>query len=223
MSMQPESNGVLVSDFDGTMTRYDFYALVREKLLPPDTPDYWSAYRTGRMTHFEALQAYFASIRTEESKVLTILEAMQLDPGLPRAVSALRDAGWEVVVTSAGCDWYIQKLLKARGVFLPVFANPGYFVPGKGLLMSLPEEGIYFSRELGIDKAAVVRAAMAGHRQVAFAGDGYPDIDAAELVPAHLRFAKGALAEVAAQKGVSTVCFDQWSDIAEHLVKVPMP
>ena len=30
-------SGVLVSDFDGTMTRHDFYKLAIESLLPPET------------------------------------------------------------------------------------------------------------------------------------------------------------------------------------------
>lgn len=217
-----KSNAVLVSDFDGTMTRYDFYQLVRERLLPRDTPDFWEGYRAGRMSHFEALRAIFASIRSEESEVLQIVNEMALDPELPQAVSTLREAGWDVVVASAGCDWYIKKLLGDCGVAVPVFANPGRFVPGEGLLMSLPEKGEFFSNTLGVDKAAVVRKARTKCRHVAFAGDGYPDIDAAELVPAHLRFARGALVECAANKGLAFISFERWSKIATHLRKVPM-
>ena len=94
--------GVLVSDFDGTMTRHDFYKLVIESLLPPDVPDYWSEYRAGLITHFEALRRYFASIRASEAEVLAVVERMELDPELSAAVTALRDARWSVVVTSAG-------------------------------------------------------------------------------------------------------------------------
>ena len=39
--MSEPTRKVLVSDFDGTMTRRDFYQLVAERLLPPGTPDYW--------------------------------------------------------------------------------------------------------------------------------------------------------------------------------------
>jgi 2-hydroxy-3-keto-5-methylthiopentenyl-1-phosphate phosphatase len=65
MTPQPEAapGGVLVSDFDGTMTRHDFYKLAIESLLSPDTPDYWAEYRAGTITHFEALRQYFAAIR----------------------------------------------------------------------------------------------------------------------------------------------------------------
>ena len=32
---------LLVTDFDGTMTRHDFYKLAAQSLLPPEMPDYW--------------------------------------------------------------------------------------------------------------------------------------------------------------------------------------
>src|SRR5271168_4712359 len=107
--------GVLVSDFDGTMTRHDFYKLAIESLLPPDTPDYWAEYRTGEITHFEALRSYFAAIRASEDEVLAVVKQMELDANLPSAIESLGRAGWSVVITSAGCDWYIRKLLGAVG------------------------------------------------------------------------------------------------------------
>src|SRR5215468_9941908 len=96
---------VLVSDFDGTMTRHDFYRLAIEKLLPRRTPDHWAEYRSGTITHFEALRRYFAAIRKDEDEVLAVARQMELDPELPEAVATLRRAGWKVIVTSAGCQW----------------------------------------------------------------------------------------------------------------------
>src|SRR5262245_10471463 len=132
--------GVLVSDFDGTMTRHDFYKLAIESLLPPDTPDYWADYRTGAITHFEALRRYFAAIRAGREEVLAVVDRMELDPDLRAAVAELRGAGWKVIVASAGCDWYIHRLLDAVGVQVEVHANPGRFVPGRGLLMEMPTD-----------------------------------------------------------------------------------
>jgi 2,3-diketo-5-methylthio-1-phosphopentane phosphatase len=210
--------GVLVSDFDGTMTRHDFYKLVIESLLPSGTPDYWAEYRAGRMTHFEALRRYFAAIRASEVDVLAVVERMELDPGLPAAVAALERAGWKVVVTSAGCDWYIRRLLADAGVEVEVHSNPGRFVPGQGLLMEMPTGSPYLSRTLGVDKAAVVRGYLGRGRPVAFAGDGFPDADPARLVPGELRFARGDLADVLRADRVPFRPFDAWSDIARVLL-----
>jgi 2,3-diketo-5-methylthio-1-phosphopentane phosphatase len=200
------------------MTSHDFYKLAIEALLPPNTPDYWAEYRTGTITHFEALRRYFAAIRASEKEVLAVVEKMELDPALPGAVSDLQQAGWEVVVTSAGCDWYIRRLLGAAGVSIEVHSNPGRFEEGKGLLMEMPMSSPYLSTTLGVDKAHVVRRRLDEGRTVAFAGDGFPDAEAARLVPGDLRFARGDLAAVLAGEQLPFHPFDTWSDIARVLL-----
>ena len=217
--MTAHPNGVLVSDFDGTMTRHDFYKLVIESLLPPDTPDYWALYRAGAITHFEALRRYFAAIRASEAEVLAVVRRMELDPELPAAVDALTRAGWKVVVTSAGCDWYIRRLLVEAGVELEVHSNPGRFVPGQGLLMEMPVGSPYLSPSLGVDKTAIVRGYVESGRLVAFAGDGFPDADPARLVPGDLRFARGDLADVLKREVLPFHAFGSWSDIPRLLLK----
>jgi 2,3-diketo-5-methylthio-1-phosphopentane phosphatase len=211
--------GVLVSDFDGTMTRYDFFKLAIRQLLPPDVPDAWSEYRAGRITHFEALRRYFAEIRASEAEVLKVVDQMEVDPGLPQAVAALRHGGWQVIVTSAGCDWYIRRLLAAADVELEVHANPGRFVPGQGLLMEMPVGSPFFSPALGVDKAGIVRHHLRQGRRVAFAGDGFPDAEPARLVPGCLRYARGDLAEVLKRRSEPFHPFDAWSEIAEELLQ----
>ena len=123
--MSLENTSILVSDFDGTMTRRDFFQLVNERLLPPDLPDYWGDYLAGRRTHFEALQAIFGSVTAGESALLEVVASMELDPDLRSEVEGLQDEGWRIVVASAGCEWYIRRLLDGAGVDLEVHANPG--------------------------------------------------------------------------------------------------
>jgi len=215
---QPDPAAVLISDFDGTMTRHDFYKLAIEQLLPQDTPDYWADYRTGAITHFEALRRYFAAIRKTEAEVLAVVEQMELDPELPAAVVTLAASGWKVIVTSAGCDWYIRRLLARAGVHVEVHANPGRFETGRGLLMEMPRGSPYLSTSLGVDKAAVVRAHLARGGQVAFAGDGFPDAESARLVSPDLRFARGDLANVLRQEGLEFHSFQAWSEITHMLL-----
>ena len=215
--MQSPKN-VLVSDFDGTMTRQDFFKLAVQHLLPPDGPDFWSEYRAGQITHFEALRRYFAEIRASEAEVLAVVDRMELDPGLPQAVAELRQAGWRVIVTSAGCAWYIRRLLAQAGVELEVHANPGRFVPGRGLQMEMPVGSPFLSPALGVDKARIVRRHLEQGCSVAFAGDGFPDKEAALSVPGRLRFACGDLANVFEQKGEPFQPFEAWSQIAKYLV-----
>lgn len=219
MSTSAPLEKVLVSDFDGTMTSHDFYKLVIESLLPPDTPNYWAEYRAGTITHFEALKRYFASIRASRPEVLAVVDRMELDPELPAAVEALQVAGWKVVVTSAGCHWYIHRLLTTADVAVEVYANPGHFEPEQGLIMGLPYDSPYLSKSLGIDKARVVRTYLEEGRTVAFAGDGFPDAESARLVPGDLRFARGDLANLLASEKLAFHPFRTWADIARTLLK----
>lgn len=211
--------GVLVSDFDGTMTQHDFFKLAIESLLPADVPDYWADYRAGTITHFEALRRYFAAIRASEPEVLAVVQRMELDPRLPAAVASLYRGGWRVVVTSAGCDWYIRHLLSQVGIDLEIHANPGRFVAGQGLLMEMPTGSPFWSATLGVDKTGVVSDCLNKGLTVAFAGDGFPDADPARLVPADLRFARGDLADVLRAENLPFHGFDSWSDIVGRLLQ----
>jgi 2-hydroxy-3-keto-5-methylthiopentenyl-1-phosphate phosphatase len=207
---------VLVSDFDGTMTRRDFYQLVAERLLPPGTPEYWVEYRAGRLTHFDALNAYFAAAVPDEGALHEIVRAMGLDPNLLDGVERLRSSGWAVVVASAGCAWYISRLLHEAGVVLQVHANPGEVVEGR-LVMGLPRTSPVFCPSTGIDKPGVVRLALATHDVVAFAGDGPPDLEPALLVRPELRFATGHLAGELERLGEGFQRFEDWSEVARTL------
>lgn len=219
MNSSRKTERVLVSDFDGTMTRHDFYKLVIASLLPSDTPDYWAQYRSGSITHFEALRSYFAAIRASEEDLLAVVGQMELDPQLPAAVNSLRRAGWRVIVTSAGCAWYIQWLLKSVGLELDVYANPGRFEPGRGLVMEMPTGSPFWSPTLGVDKTGVVRSLLNEGLTVAFAGDGFPDADPARLVSADLRFARADLANVLRSEDSQFHLFNSWSDIAANLLE----
>jgi 2-hydroxy-3-keto-5-methylthiopentenyl-1-phosphate phosphatase len=216
--MLPTMDKVLVTDFDGTLTRRDFYELVRRELVPPGTPNFWDQYRTGTITHFEALAGYFASITADEATVLALVDRMEIEPQLQANIADLQAAGWKVIIASAGCRWYIDRLLASRGVKLELHANPGQFHLGRGLVMQLPTDSPYFSPTHGIDKAAVVRQSLASARIVAFAGDGFPDLDAAKLVPASWRFARGDLAEALTREWLPYHPFRRWSEVAQYLL-----
>jgi 2,3-diketo-5-methylthio-1-phosphopentane phosphatase len=209
---------VLVTDFDGTLTEQDFYQLVRDTLVPEDTPDYWASYRNGSLTHFEALRAYFASARPDEEALVSLVGRMGLEPELPAAVSLLNEAGWKVVVVSSGCHWYIDLLLQQAGVALEVHANPGKIEGGR-LAMHWPTGTSFPSKQTGVSKPAIVQSFLDEGRAVAYAGDGHTDADAAVLVPPDRRFARRDLAEALRGRGQSFRPFSRWMDVARALAE----
>lgn len=208
---------VLVTDFDGTLTRRDFFELVLERWPTPENDARWQQFLAGRLTHFQALAGIFGSLRVPTAELEAVVGEMELDPTLGASLQRLRRAGWEVVVASAGCAWYIERLLASAGLDLVVHACPGTYDPATGLVLCAPEESPFYSPSTGIDKEAVVHWAsrQAGH--VAFAGDGRPDWTAALRVPARRRFARGWLAHHLHKAGHAFQPFDSWTQIADHL------
>jgi 2-hydroxy-3-keto-5-methylthiopentenyl-1-phosphate phosphatase len=100
-----------------------------------------------------------------------------------------------------------------------VHSNPGRFVTGQGLLMEMPQGSPFLSSTLGVNKTGVVQQFLAEGCTVAFAGDGFPDAEPARLVQGDLRFARGDLANVLQEEGLTFHRYDTWSDIAIALLQ----
>jgi 2,3-diketo-5-methylthio-1-phosphopentane phosphatase len=213
---------LLVTDFDGTLTQTEFYQVAVEDLVAEDVSRFWDDYVGGRLSHFDALHEIFARIRgTEETILARARERMGPASSAVEALRRLRSAGWEMQVVSAGCAWYIERLLDAHGVLgeVQVFANPGVLRRDGALLMQRPPADFpHADANLGVSKASVVRTALRERDRIAFAGDGRPDLEAALLVPPERRFATGWLADHLAQKSLPFRRFARWEEVADALL-----
>lgn len=213
---------ILITDFDGTLCQNEFYQLVSERILPADTPNYWSQFVRGELSHLAVLQAYFSAIRAEEEAVLALLKEMKLEPRFEELGKKLVEQGWSIIVASAGCDWYIRKLLEPLEVPLTLHTNHGRWRGGKhGLEMTPPLESPFYSAEYGIDKAAIVADALqtADGGRVVFAGDGLTDVAGMLLLPSSFRFARRDCAGELQRRGESFQPFDRWAEVALSLLE----
>jgi len=209
---------LLVTDFDGTMTERDFYQIALERFTPSETQYVWQRYKQKELTLFETLQGIFSAIKAPQAEVIAALDDLRIDPGAAAAIQRLRAGGWEVVIVSAGCDWYIQRVLAKAGIQVTVHANPGEYAESSGIEMRVPSGSPYLSSFAGIDKAAIVREALENYRDVAFAGNSAPDLEAARLVNDNRRFARSQLADLLDEEHRPYRRFQQWSGIAEMLL-----
>jgi 2-hydroxy-3-keto-5-methylthiopentenyl-1-phosphate phosphatase len=217
MSDSPPT-GLFVTDFDGTMTETDFYQLALERFTPSEAQYVWERYLRGELTLFETLQGIFSAIQSPEQEVAASLVDLGFDPQAAGAIGRLRQSGWDVVVASSGCEWYVRRVLAAAGINAVLHTNPGGFAESGGLEMRMPTNSPFFSDWAGISKAAIVRDALERFPVVAFAGDSTPDYEAAKLVPAGLRFARSHLAEHLEREGLEYRRYRRWSEIADMLL-----
>jgi 2-hydroxy-3-keto-5-methylthiopentenyl-1-phosphate phosphatase len=216
-------NRLLVSDFDGTITAFDFFERALARIDTRRIPDYWGQYVAGRLSHFEALKGIFSHVGGGESSVMEVARETRPDPQLSEAVRTLHAAGWGLVIVSAGCQWYIERLLAESGVQVPIVSNPGTIAGDGTLQMRLPTESPFYCAEIGIDKLSVVKWAQDRFADVAFAGDGRPDEAPARAVSPQQRFARGWLAEQFERDGTEFHKFERWSEIAVRLTEEDAP
>lgn len=214
----PESRQVLVTDFDGTLWSHDYYLLFTDRYGGPETLRAWHDYRRGEITHFEAMRRVYAAAAPGEGALRDLLRNHPLGPSVRAGAARLHAAGWSLVIVSAGSLWYIEQLLAEAELVAEVHSNPGHVLDGR-LCLTRPLGSPYPSHQNGIDKGAVVRHWQAQGCQVAFAGDGYPDVEPARLVPPELRFARGHLAEELTTLEEGFHPFQQWSEVCEHLTR----
>jgi len=213
MQMQ---NKVLVSDFDGTMTDRDFFRVALSR-LPPRAAAPWERYEQGLISHFEALALIFSRMRVSQQELDAMLLEMGFESGMARAVDRLKQAGWPLVIASAGCEYYIERIMFRASVEAEIHANPGTFVPGKGLIMKKQPGSPFYTAETGVDKTAIVISYLDRGCDTAFAGDGRPDLAPALLVSPERRFARGWLADELEKRSEPFVRFERWRDIAGYL------
>ena len=83
---------ILVSDFDGTLTRYDFFDLVRKRWPFPPEDDPWEKFVAGEITHFQALAEIFAGIRTTEADLQGLADSTGIDPSFAKSARFCRIA-----------------------------------------------------------------------------------------------------------------------------------
>ena len=217
--MSSATRRVFFSDFDGTLTDVDFYELVLERMQPALKEDPIPLFRAGDITLFEVLDRIFGAIQLTEDEVIALLSELKPDPQLAEDFDRLADAGWELHVVSAGSSWYIERLFEQVGVRAPVsiHANPGRFEPGRGLVMSRPDDPRVTRHDIGIDKAAVVRLFSDGAETIAFAGNSAPDLPAARI--ATERFAREPLGGLLRAEGLPYSPFERWHAVAQKLLE----
>lgn len=212
------SKTVLISDFDGTISKRDFFDMVVKELLSKEDMKPWYDYVAGKITHVEALSKIFSRVRIPQRELDAFIEKIEIDKKFPETLKLCKQLGIPVYICSAGMDYYILKripqYIKKYGVV--VISNKGEYSPKTGFkLTPLPEGNPFYSKNIGVAKEAVVENFKNQGYMTIFAGDGRPDIKAASI--ADTVFAKDILLELCRKEGIRTLKFDDFGDIMKYI------
>ena len=208
----------LVTDFDGTISHDDFFYYITDRYFDEAALEPWRQYLRGEKSHFAALSEIFAKIRLPEAELLRFIDGISYDKSFWKTAKLCFDRKIPLTICSAGCDYYIHRILgQALNEYdIRLVTNHGVYGEDTGLVMvAPPSESLYYDKDVGISKAAVVQDYQRRGFEVVFAGDGPPDFAPAKL--ADVVFAKKFLLEKCREVGIPTHRFDSYDDVYDYL------
>jgi len=216
--MSSKGNRVLISDFDGTISKKDFFWYTVDKLLTPEDIQPWDDYLANKITHIEALTRIFSKIRLNEKEFYDFILSLPIEESFVETAKYCSKNNIGYYIVSAGADFYIKVILKYLNVenLVTIISNDSYYAPESGLVIIKPDTTRkFYSENYGINKAAAVDSIRKSYDFSVFAGDGGPDFEAAKL--ADKVFARERLLELCKANNVNVTPFTGYNEILEYL------
>lgn len=210
---------VLISDFDGTISKNDFFRHVTQNLLSDEDMEPWERYKAGEITHVKALSLIFSKIKMSKDKFNEFIDTIKIEEYFIPTVNLCIKKNIDFYVISAGADYYIKRLLNNLDVYSKVkmIANPSCFSEEIGLQMQPPSiNADYYDANLGVSKKYFVQKLKQEGYFVIFAGDGTPDIEAAAV--ADKVFAKDYLITLCENKKLNYTSYTSYADIYHYIL-----
>lgn len=208
----------LISDFDGTITKEDFFNMAVERLLSPEALKPWHDYVSGKTTHIDALTGIFSQIRLSQDELDKFIDTIHIDKYFYDVMDFCVKNKIPVYICSAGTKYYIEKKIgkEIKKYAIQVVSNDGVYSPEKGLRLISPDKhDPFYDPNTGISKEALVKKLNGEGYFTIYAGDGRPD-----LLPAkksNVVFAKSILLDMCKKENIKTEKFESFKDILEYI------
>lgn len=163
------------------------------------------------------LHKIYSSINRDEDEILEDILKIEWDKNADKVIQKIREAGGDFIILSAGTSYYIDRLLKKKGLSnIKVYSNPGEY-KDRGIHLKIDKNNPYYSEVYGIDKGKVVADLKHKYSYVYYAGDSAPDIPPCKL--ADICFAKGNLQGMLQEECVNFIPMSDYSDIEKSLIE----
>ncbi|WP_181186064.1 MtnX-like HAD-IB family phosphatase [Alkalicoccus urumqiensis] len=189
-----------ITDFDGTLTREDFYWMVIHTCWPEGEKEYHH-WQNGGMQDVDFLTKAFLQMKNRPAPLEQWVKEIPYDETAIPFLKKLEAEGIPWYIVSAGADVYIQLFCEMHGLHPEaVYANRAEFRDQQIQLFQDPDAPFY-SERYGIDKKLAVRAAASFHKKTCYFGDSGPDALAAGETD--LLFARDRLPDILKAEGKS--------------------
>jgi 2-hydroxy-3-keto-5-methylthiopentenyl-1-phosphate phosphatase len=206
---------IVVSDFDGTITKKDSLVAVLDKFASPKWRNIARLITKGRLGTRIGLRREFALCRVSKAEFVTfITKNISIDPTFKNFLGFCHKKRFRFLVVSGGFRLNIETLFKKYGLKgIPYYANSITF---KGNIVKLIFPYSHKScKTCSLCKAPYIREFKKKGYFTIYIGDSVTDRCPARV--ADLVFAKHDLAVYCKAKGIAYVPFDTFGQIETYL------
>lgn len=212
---------IFISDFDGTITKKDFYWILLDDYIGEKGVEFYRKWKKCKKIGTEFLNTVFTWHEFTDEERLEALDKVELDENLENVVEFVREKGGDFHILSAGFKYYIDDALGRRDLsHLSVITNGGDFRNGT-FVMEPDEQSPFYSDVYGVDKEKVATYYKEQCKKLYFVGDSEPDFWAAKH--ADVVFAKNELADIMDKEGMSYYKYEDFRDVLEVMKKTFEP
>jgi len=206
---------VFISDFDGTLTKKDFYLILSEAYYKEELKPLFKKWKNKEMKDREYLGYVFNHVKRNEAQLDEDILNITLDPFAKDFIEKVKAAGGDFIIISAGTSYYIDKVLEKNNIKgVDVYSNKGVF-KDNGIYFDLDENSEFYSDSCGIDKLSVALKLRKKYKKIIYAGDSGPDL--APALISDLVFAKSSLVNLLEDKKKEFIKFENFSQVWDKL------
>lgn len=214
---------IIMSDFDGTITRRDTGWVVFDGLQLKEAWDWEYRWRDREISSIECLRGQWGLVKLPPDELIALVDSIALDERFPEFVARARDVGAEVVVASDGLNFYLDRMMQRLGLQVcDDDPQPGVrrdCVTRYVNRATLTAEGVHIEfphsnpacLQCGNCKQQHLSRLRLKYQRAIYIGDGYSD--RCPAMTSDIVFAKNHLAKIFDAQGLPYVPFQSFADV----------
>ncbi|MDI3328492.1 MAG: MtnX-like HAD-IB family phosphatase [Alicyclobacillaceae bacterium] len=208
--------GVVVCDFDGTITERDMIVSIMERFAPPEWEALGKAVVERRMSVREGVGRMFALLPSSRREEIVdfALKTARIRPGFPEFLAAAWRAGLEFYVVSGGIDLFVLPILSPFRLDGKIYCNRAAFDEER-IRIEWPHPcGPGCKGDCGLCKPTIMEGF--GGAWTVLVGDGVTDFLAAER--ADLVVARDGLLRRCLELGRPAASFETFYEVRDAVL-----
>ena len=203
---------IIVSDFDGTITKKDGLYSFIEKYAKEGWEQIERDWANGKISSKECLIEEFQLVPDlSEELISSFIKTIAIDDSFKNFYETISKKEIDFCIVSDGIDYFINNILKQNGLHdISIISNRGYF-RGEFFELEFPNDYSGCLNNAGTCKCKVVSDLKQEYKKVVYIGDGVSDYCVANKVD--ILYAKSRLLDYCKDKGIECISYNSFADI----------